>query len=131
MQWKARIALGLVIVLVAMTGASSAQGATTNPSITIQDATLISPLEILVTGTSNCQSVFDVTAGLQEDNGAHGNGGNPFSSGTSGNWSVTVNDASAGTTFVKGKADITVEALCGTSPVTNTPVTNTRTIPVN
>jgi hypothetical protein len=113
-QWKARIGLGLVAGLVAMTGASSTQGATSNTDrITIQDATLISPTEILLTGTTTCPAGSTLQAGLTEDNGASGNGA--VVQGSTTNWAMTVQGAN----FVKTKADVVVQSvLCAPGPPT-------------
>ena len=103
MQWKVRIALGLVVGLVAMAGGGGAQGATSNTShITIQDATLISPTEILLTGTTTCPADTFMTGSVTEDNGASGSGF--FFQGSTTDWAMKI----VGTNFVKTKADVFV-----------------------
>ena len=128
MQLKLRVALGFAIGLVAMTGASSAQGATSSPHITIQNATLLSENEILVTGTSNCDQVLFPSAQVAEDSGAQGTGFTSTSTGSS-NWAVKV-QRTGFFQFAKGKANVTAQANCHVGQTTTT-LSDTRTLLVN
>jgi hypothetical protein len=107
----------VVCAAVAAAPAGSAVAAST-PNLTIQNAVLISPFDVLVTGTSSCSSVSVTLAQVTEENGASGMGSFPAPSNSS-RWAVTV---TGGAPFVKAKATVSVTTSCGS---------DTRTISVN
>jgi hypothetical protein len=89
---------------------ASPSAAPSTPNLTIQDAVLISPFEILVTGTSSCSSVSATLAQVSQDNGSSGTGSFPAPSGSP-RWSVTVFGGAI--PFVKAKAAVSVTTTCG------------------
>ena len=101
-------AIGLVAITATAFASGSGALAAPTPNVTIQKATLISPEEVLLTGTSTCDSVTVGEATLTEQNGGFGAGFRSIPSGSS-NWAVTV----YGINFIKGRADAFVATNCG------------------
>ena len=108
------------VVVLAVVGGGATNAAAAAQKVTVQNAVLVSPYSLTVTGTSTCTGVIVYMASATEQNGASGSGGGTFS-GTSSNWSVEIDNTSA-IAFVKGKATISVSTSCGD---------DTRTIAVN
>ena len=117
---RAVATVALAIASLVGVGATAAIAATATQNVTIQNAALVSPYQITVTGTSTCTSLVVFSATVEEQNGASGMGGGTFS-GSSSNWSVQVDNTGA-VAFVKDKATVSVSTSCGDA---------TRTILVN
>ena len=114
-----------VAVCVAAAFASTA-GAATTPNFVIQDAVIESPNTLLVSGTSNCVQLFNITVQVTAPNSsAFGAGTQPVEPTNNGNWDVLVTGPA---TFVKEKAQISAFATCVASDGSTSVVDDTREI---
>jgi hypothetical protein len=116
---KTGVLIAIAVSIAAMLFQTGSALADSNPNITIQTATLESPFEVLVTGTSNCTYITGVRANLAENGGAFGSGvmlGTSIATqGANASWDVLViNPVFALLPFVKNHAIVQANAAdCG------------------
>jgi hypothetical protein len=113
-------------------------GSDTNLNVTIQDAIIMSPVEVLVTGTSTCDEIVEAHASVNLD--VFGNVIGPGGAGSAGavgvqlggKWSVTVPDEVPTAFFTPGqKAFVTATVTCAEGSPPENMAQDARTIVLN